>query len=539
MPRPSSIPDQQPYAGGYSIPAPIGGLNARDALANMPETDAIICDNFFPQPTWVELRGGSTKLAGFAGNCETLAAYNGLVSNQLYAAVANGATRSLYRVDNAAGGTVTVPVVGGSGPTVQAISSTRYDAAQYGFGNVDVLWLVNGIDNPLLFDGTTWLAVTGVSVPYALTGFGSPNLLDGVVVYKQRLWFKQINSFNVYYLPQNSIAGALTKLDIGPNFKMGGNLQTMITVSIDNAAGLNDYIAFISDVGEVVVFSGYDPASVNTWSLAAHFRIGRPIGSGRRCWQKIGSDAAIITTDGLVLMSEALLTDRSQTKNAVSDKIRHAINDAVTTYGRNFGWQVQLYPLGSKLIVNVPTTEDVAGYQYVMNTLNNAWCTFGKYFSPWNAICFEVMGDNLYYGGAGIVCQADTLTFDDQGAAINAFVKPAFSYFGEKGKLKRWTMARPIFTVTGTLSVGLTLVTDFATSIPSGTVPVSTGNSAVWNVSLWSTPTYWGDAAIISKNWIGAGGLGYVGSLELQLASLDVSLQWQSTDFVFEVAGLL
>ena len=538
MPRPSAIPDQQPYAGGYSIPAPIGGLNARDAWANMPETDAIICDNFFPQPTWVEVRGGSTKLASFAGNCETLATFNGLVGSQLFAAVANGGTRSLYRVDNAAGGVVTVPVVGGGGGTIQAISSTRYDACMYGFGGIEALWLVNGIDNPLLYDGTNWQAVTAVSAPYALTGT-SPNLLNIVVDYKQRLWFGQINSFNIWYLPQNSIAGALTKLDIGPNFKMGGCLATIITVSIDNAAGLQDYIAFISNVGEVVVFQGYDPASVNTWSLAAHFRIGRPVGTGRRCWQKIGSDAAVITTDGLILMSEALLTDRSQTKNAVSDKIRKAINADVQQFGLNFGWQVQLYPLGNKLIVNVPTTEDVAGYSYVMNTLSSAWCTFGKYFSPWNAICYEVMGDNLYFGAPGVVCQCDTDTLDDQGAAINAFVKPAFSYFGEKGKLKRWTMARPIFTVTGTLSVGLSLVTDFASSIPSGSVPVSMGNQAVWNVSLWSTPTYWGDAALISKQWIGAGGIGYTAALELQVATLDVSLQWQSTDYVFEVGGLL
>lgn len=238
-------------------------------------------------------------------------------------------------------------------------------------------------------------------------------------------------------------------------------------------------------------------------------------------------------------MSEALLTDRSQTKNAVSDKIRKSISDAVTQFGNNFGWQVQLYPTNNKLIVNVPTTEDVASYSYVMNTLSNAWCTFGRYFSPWNAICYEVMKDGLYYGGVGVVCLCDTQTSDDQGAAINGLVKPAFSYFGEKGKLKRWTMARPIFTVTGTLSVGLTLVTDFSSAIPADTVPVSVGNSAVWNVSLWSTPTYWGDAALISKNWIGAGGIGYVAALALQVSALDVSLQWQSTDFVLELGGLL
>ena len=65
------------------------------------------------------------------------------------------------------------------------------------------------------------------------------------------------------------------------------------------------------------------------------------------------------------------------------------------------------------------------------------------------------------------------------------------------------------------------------------------GNSAIWNVALWTTPTYWGDAFIVSKNWLGVGGLGYTATLELQVSALDVALQWQSTDYIFEEGGLL
>lgn len=523
-------------SGGYSIPAPIGGVNARDALANMPETDAIILDNFFPQPTWVELRNGKKTTATFNGICETVAAYNGLSASQLYGAVNNAGVRSIYRVD-LGGGPVGAPVVGGAGGTIEALTSTRFDWQQFGTGSAEVLYLVNGVDFPLIYDGTTWQSVTTTSVPFALTGT-SPQLLSVVASYHQRLFFIQGGSLNVWYLGIGAIAGALTLLPLAAYFPLGGSLVSIVTVSIDNAAGTNDYIAFVSSMGEVVVFQGTDPSSVATFALSAHFRIGRPIGAGRRCWQKLGSDAAIICTDGIVLLSQALLTDRSQSKNAVSDKVRKAINALTQQFGNNFGWQAQLYPLGSKLVINVPTTENAASYAYVMNTLNGAWCTFGQFNSSWNAFCFETMGDELFYGTNGSVCQADT-GGDDDGAAITGLVKTAFSYFGAQGQLKRWLMARPIFTASGSISVGLALATDFNNATPTGTVQLSQGNSAVWNVALWTTPTFWGDAIVLSKRWLGIGGLGYAASLTLTVQGLDVGLQWQSTDYVFEKGGLV
>ena len=35
----------------YTLSAPIGGLNVRDSLDTMPETDAIVMDNYLPQDT--------------------------------------------------------------------------------------------------------------------------------------------------------------------------------------------------------------------------------------------------------------------------------------------------------------------------------------------------------------------------------------------------------------------------------------------------------------------------------------------------------
>ena len=49
---------KQNTAKTASIPAPIGGWNARDSLANMSPTDAVQLINWFPTPTDVTMRKG-------------------------------------------------------------------------------------------------------------------------------------------------------------------------------------------------------------------------------------------------------------------------------------------------------------------------------------------------------------------------------------------------------------------------------------------------------------------------------------------------
>src|ERR1700722_16754692 len=75
-----------------SLPAPIGGWNARDALANMDPADAVILQNFFPTVSNVVLRGGSTPYAtGMTGQIGTLLNYN------------SGSTEKFFAIDSSYG----------------------------------------------------------------------------------------------------------------------------------------------------------------------------------------------------------------------------------------------------------------------------------------------------------------------------------------------------------------------------------------------------------------------------------------------------
>src|SRR5689334_19354806 len=82
-----------------TYPAPIGGWNARDALASMKPIDAVVLNNFYPRPSYVEFRGGRAAHAtGMTGNGKTLMVYNKLTgSNEMYAATSSG----IYNVSSA------------------------------------------------------------------------------------------------------------------------------------------------------------------------------------------------------------------------------------------------------------------------------------------------------------------------------------------------------------------------------------------------------------------------------------------------------
>jgi hypothetical protein len=532
----------------YPLAAPVGGINARDSLAAMQETDAIILDNFFAQPTWVEFRKGETTLASFTGNAETLMGYMGSlgVANQLFAAINNAGTRGIYRVDNAGGGSPGTAVVGGGTNIIQAVTSTVYDYNQFGSGSGEFLWCLNasGADLPLLFDGTTWNAVDVAGGTYQLTGGPSGGTTAGlktlsqVAVYKQRLWFLQQGTFQVWYLPQLQAAGALTNLNIGADFKLGGYCAAMITISSDSAMGMTDYMAFVSTMGEVVVYQGYDPTFSSTWSIAAHFVMGRLMNSGRKAWTKVGTDALMLTIDGAQLLSQAMLTDRSQTRQAVTDKIRFGLATQMQVFPTAQGWQVQLYPFGNKLLIQNPTANLFStSFLWVQNTLSGAWSTFGQLNSSWNTFCLEMWGDNLYGGQGSTVSQIDVGN-SDAGNAVTFSVKPAYSQQGSPGQLKRWTQFQPIFQVSGQLKLAITLSVDFDSSVPTGAIPISSGSSATWNVSLWTTPTYWQDVALIAKPWIGLAGAGYWGTIYMRASGANLSAKWMGSNWLAETGGV-
>jgi hypothetical protein len=498
-----------------SIPAPTGGLNAKDPLAEMAPNEAVVMDDYFPMPSSVKNRNGSVNHAtGISGTVETICVYN------------NGADRDMFAI--ASGNIYDVTAAGVVGAAVvTGLTNSRFQYINFGTAGNYELMLVNGQDKMQLYDGSTWREDGDTTT---VTGFDTADAAH-INNFKNRVWFIEKDSMNAWYLPVSSFGGAANNIDLSGLFKMGGSLMAMGNWTIDNAAGVDDYAVFITTEGEVALYKGTDPTSAATWALVGTFRMGRPL--GRRCMCKAGADVLVITTDGAFPLSKALLTDRSQTNLAATDKISTLINADTRTYFNNFGWQPIIYPEGNKLIINVPRIESTDSIQYVMNTQHGAWCRF----TGWDAACFEVMDNNLFYGTTGAVVQCDVGS-DDNGANISGYIQQAFNFFGAKGMQKIFKMARPIFQSESYVFPTVRMNVDFDITQRSALQSQIIGVGAEWDVAEWDTAD-WALGDVISKDWQSITGIGISGGLNISTNMKGTNIQWISTDVIYEVGGSL
>ena len=91
------FPVKKKSSGSVSLPAPVGGWNARDSLGDMPATDAVYLTNWFPATTELLHRNGHTQwVTGITGQVDTLMAYESGSTSKLLA-IAGG---SVYNVTN-------------------------------------------------------------------------------------------------------------------------------------------------------------------------------------------------------------------------------------------------------------------------------------------------------------------------------------------------------------------------------------------------------------------------------------------------------
>ena len=495
-----------------SIPAPTGGWNARDAISNMQPTDAVEMVNFFPTPTDVSLRKGYVKRAtNISGTVETLMNYAGPTGQKLFACAGS----QIYDVTSTGNGTVV---------------KTGLNNAQWQYVNIttpggNFLVCCNGVDTPLVYDGTTWANIS-------VTGVTSSTFVN-VNLFKNRLYFTQKNTLSCWYLPVSSIGGAASELNFGSVARNGGFLQAMATWTLDAGYGVDDFAMFVTNMGEIIVYQGTDPASVSTWALKGVWQLGQTF--NRKCFFKWGGDLLLLSQDGLVPMSSALQSSRLDPRVNLTDKIYFAVSQAATYYYDNYGWQIQYYASENMLILNIPISGGTE--QYVMHTITQSWARF----TGIEAKCWEVNGKKgMFFGSVGFVGEfyADT---SDGGKNINASVQQAYSYFDARGQQKRFTMVRPILlTDNGLPTILCGINVDFETTNDTGTLTFnpSSVSVATWDTSLWDQAN-WGGKYNISKNWQSVTGIGYAGGLQLTTASQGIDVHWTSTDFVMEAGSVI
>lgn len=525
-------PRKRAVARTTTMPAPVGGWNARDALSAMDPMDAVTLQNWFPGTSDVQFRKGRTVWStGLGAQVETLMDCTSPSAEKFWAVA--GTALWDVSVTGAAVEFTTAPV-----PT---LTNARWQYVNMvSSGSVYATLAVNGTDKLIGYNGTIWNQDGDVSTTYDITGVDTADCAH-INVHKFRVWLVESGTLNAWYLATGAIKGAATKFSLNGVARSGGYLMAMATWTIDAGYGVDDHAVFITSKGEVIVYSGTDPAAASTWQLVGVWQIGSPI--GRRCFVKWAGDLLLLTHEGLVPMSGALQSSRTNPRVALTDKIQSAISSAITSYEANFGWEIQPFPRENMILLNVPTQEGSRQEQYVMNSITKAWC----HFDGWDANCFELYTDDLYHGGNGVVYKCWEGTSDQYYSAPNTLnsdivgdLQQAFSYMKGPTQLKRFTLMRPIFSSTSTnppVLAGLNI--DFDTSSPTSTLTgaVDTAASA-WDTSPWDTSPWAGGLNIV-RAWQGATGLGYAAAPHYAVSTQGVEIKLMATDIVYEIGGVL
>lgn len=499
-----------------TIPAPVGGWNARDSLTEMAPSDAVQLTNWFPMTTECRVRQGSLNWStGLPGQVESLFVYSGGNTEKMFA-VAN---KAFY--DASSSGAIGASVVSG-------LTNSRWQWANVATSGGNFMYVANGVDTPYLYNGTTWTSITGVSAP-AITGVTTTKL-NNPITFKTRVFFIESNSLKTWYLPTNAVGGAAQAVDVSAIAQLGGYIVDHLTWTIDAGQGVDDYYVMVTSMGEIIVYQGTDPSSSTTWALKGVWRLGHPVGN--RCMFKLGGDVLMITQDGLMPLGAALQSSRVNPRVALTDKIQQAVSASVGAYGENFGWQLLYFARENMLIMNVPVQEGQNQVQYVMNTISKSWCDF----SDWQANCWCLYNDQPYYGGNGVVTQA-WVGNGDNGNNINATALQAFNNFGTPNQ-KRFTMTQPIFRSNGSPAVYSGLNIDFMVDIPAAPLSFAPPTYGVWDSGIWDTALWGGDLSVI-KNWQGVIGVGQYAGVVMKTATNSIDTRWVSTTIVAEMGGVL
>jgi hypothetical protein len=497
-----------------SLPAPIGGLNARDALGEMPVTDAVVMTNWWPSTSNVILRYGYSEYATFVDEGETLLVYNGTSDNEMFVVSATG---DIYDVSS--GGAVGAAVVTG-------LTNARFQSQNVTTTGGSFLMSVNGADKLRYYDGTTWEVDGGGT--YSITGVDTADC-SNITLFKNRVWLTEDNTLDAWYLGTSAIQGAATKFPLGGIAQQGGSIIAAAAWTIDAGDGVNDMMVFITsnDGGsEVIVYQGTDPASANTWALIGIWTIGSVI--GKRCFLKYRGDLLIICRDGVVPMSSLLVSSKTTPVVTLTDKIQRAVSQSVALYGANFGWQMVYFAQENQLYLNVPVQEGNNQTQYVMNTITRNWSNF----SGWDANCWAIYNGEPYFASNGYVGKAwDTLADNDTN--IDGFCIQAFSDFGDSRVQKRFTLMRPILFTNGSPSLLGEINVDFDLSDTTAALSFTANSYGTWDNGLWDSAV-WGTDLTVQQNWQGVTGIGFYGAPVMKIATQGIETQWTATTIVFE-----
>lgn len=504
-------------AQSKTVVAPLGGINDIDPIANMGDEYCLDLVNWFPGNVALDVREGYKEwVTGLTGPVRTIVPYYSM----------NGDYKLFASTD---GGIYDVTVSTDTPVLVQASSNGYYKSINYGNVAFQYLVMVNGGAEPgTFYDGTAWIDfvqvdAVGEAIAPGLIFGTNPDYWTNVAVFKRRLWFVQKASMTAWYLPVDAIGGEAKPFYLTGVFKRGGSLRYIVDWSIDSGDGLSNKLIFVSNLGEIAVYSGDNPDEATSWALEAVFYGAAPIGD--RSFANFGGDVLMATVGGVIPLSKVLngLYTEAPEEQVLTKRISRTINRIVLSKQYGLNWDMLYLPNLQALMLILPPNGSLPALQLVMNSLTGAWTKFDV---PVNCAC-SYLG-TMYFGTAdGKVCiygannYLDNVARDGTGGTpVITKMASAYNYMESPGNLKHWTLIRPF--IQSSLSPGyiIGLDTDFSlTPIPGDpSLGPEEDGTYLWDTAIWDEAK-WSEENFTYTPWIGTEGFGNAVSTLLKTAS--------------------
>lgn len=335
-----------------------------------------------------------------------------------------------------------------------------------------------------------------------------------VMKWKSRIFFCLEGSSTAWYLDTDAMAGPAYPMPFAPRFMHGGELVGLWSWTVDGGVGIDDHLVAISRGGDVVIFSGTDPAIPGAFGIRGVWWVGTPP-PGRRIASQFGGDLFILSIVGCVplskLVSGGLIRDPDV---MASGKVANLFNKLMTERGHIEGWSIVIHPTDNIMLVIVPPVPGKPGLQLSMSLANQGWSEH----TGVPMACAEVWNNKLYFGTMdGKICVNEGWVDDvPLGAStvrpIDWYLLTSYQSIGGPNK-KRVHMIRPHFMTDGTppaVAVGARFDFDRSAVDILPSQPCAMGaawDTAVWNGSyvLSGPVTYTGCGWSYSADWVFGG----------------------------------
>lgn len=468
-----------------NFPAPVGGWVSNATAIGSGAATAVILENIVPKQNRAFVRSGSKTICKLPAAVETLADFdNG--TEEVLIAFAGSSIYAIPATDDDA--LVDAEELGST------FANARWQTVMASNGaDKTSLVMVNGEDGIWGYDGTAL-----VEAPASAANLS----VDNIITFKSRLWFTKKGEATIYYGEVLSTSPVeLTPFPIGPLLRNGGEIMAINSLSMDGGSGPDDYLVCVSSRGEIVVFSGIDPA--DDFQLVGIFKAAKPL--GRRCLTKSGSDLIYYGANGPQMLTR--LFNSPDGLETFALPIRTEFEDAILNGQSVFGWDLIGYSKRGWVLFNIPQQLQNTFDQFVVNLESQAWFRI----KGWNGISWVIHKTKLYFGTyGGNVIVADVGTNDD-GLDVSFDFMQSWQEFDSPSR-KKFNMAQVTIESNSVPQILVDMNVDFTQTQPTsrpGFGPPAL--STPWDVSPWNTSPWSG----VSKFFVeafGLSGTGYVGA---------------------------